>query len=117
LNIDVEVGLSSKVTLLGSGHNMDVSTNFNSQDSQISDDQNNTQPISQPQLRPEDDLDAQCWGLLLPCTPGLERVRFLKTKPEITVGRDSTRNVVLNWTCVSKKLSCRVVLFQQLTFD
>jgi hypothetical protein len=96
---------------------MDVSTNFNSQDSQISDDQNNTQPISQPQLRPEDDLDAQCWGLLLPCTPGLERVRFLKTKPEITVGRDSTRNVVLNWTCVSKNLPCRVVLFQQLTFD
>ncbi|KAJ7879513.1 kinase-like domain-containing protein, partial [Mycena olivaceomarginata] len=62
-----------------------------------------TQPTSQSDsVRPEDDVGAECWGLLLPCTPGINRVRFLKTTPTITVGRDPQSTVVLAWTAISR---------------
>jgi hypothetical protein len=78
---------------------MNVSMNDNSQESQ------KTQPTSQSDsVRPEDDVGAECWGLLLPCTPGINRVRFLKTTPTITVGRDPQSTVVLAWTAISESL-------------
>ncbi|KAJ7028574.1 kinase-like domain-containing protein, partial [Mycena alexandri] len=67
------------------------------------DDENNTQPLSQskqPSKR-DDSEDLDAWGLLIPCTPGIERQRFLKTNLEIKIGRDPKNNVVLPWKCVS----------------
>ncbi|KAJ7162198.1 kinase-like domain-containing protein [Mycena filopes] len=76
---------------------MDVSMTDNSQES--------TQPLSQSrpstQVNHEEDLDAQSWGLLLPCTPGIERQRFRKTNREIKIGRDADNHVCLPWKCLS----------------
>ncbi|KAJ6456366.1 kinase-like domain-containing protein [Mycena sanguinolenta] len=75
-----------------------LSMNENSQDHSQT-----TEPSSQPddRVKPEDGLDAECWGLLIPCTPGIESVRFANTTPKITVGRDPQSNVVLRWTAIS----------------
>ncbi|KAF7376637.1 Pkinase-domain-containing protein [Mycena sanguinolenta] len=76
-----------------------VSVNENSQEHS-----QKTQPSSQPDepvQKPENNVDAECWGLLIPCTPGIEPVRFLNTTPEIIVGRDPKSNVVLPWTAIS----------------
>ncbi|KAJ6538796.1 kinase-like domain-containing protein, partial [Mycena vulgaris] len=58
-----------------------------------------TQPNSQPSQPLESDLDA--WGLLIPCNPGLELVRLLKTQRKIKIGRDRTNHVPLRWVCAS----------------
>ncbi|KAJ6594547.1 kinase-like domain-containing protein, partial [Mycena capillaripes] len=72
--------------------------------SQNPDEQGNTQELSQSNdvvpVKPEDDLDAQCWGVLIPYTPEIERIRFLKTTLKITVGR-SKSTVALPWMCIS----------------
>ncbi|KAJ7467061.1 kinase-like domain-containing protein [Mycena latifolia] len=73
-----------------------------------------TQPISQPsQLIDSDfenDLDAKSWGLLIPCGPGMERLRFFKTDTQITIGRDPSNKIVLLWNCISEDrvASCNV---------
>ncbi|KAJ7213011.1 kinase-like domain-containing protein [Mycena pura] len=63
-----------------------------------------TQPISQPADQSRFEDDSESWGLLIPSVPGIQPVRFLKTQPEITIGRDSRHNiVVLPWVCISSK--------------
>ncbi|KAK7018886.1 Pkinase-domain-containing protein [Favolaschia claudopus] len=60
-----------------------------------------TQPVSQSQPRPEEESNAEYWGVLLPCSAGLERVRFPKSKPTVTIGRDAEHTMVLPWTAIS----------------
>lgn len=101
---------------------MDVSMNDGSAvDPSESGDQTQTQPVSQPlegstEHAREQDLDAQSWGLLIPCVTGISPVRFFKNNLEATIGRDSKCTVHLPWVCISKNFSYGVALLQ-LTHD
>ncbi|KAF8143088.1 kinase-like domain-containing protein [Mycena galopus ATCC 62051] len=80
---------------------MDVSMGQDSQENSQENSQK-TQPLSQPDgVRPEDDLRAECWGLLIPCTPEKEPVRFLNSTPKITVGRHPHSTLRLTWMALS----------------
>lgn len=62
--------------------------------------QSNSQP-SQDIEPVRNELDAQSWGLLIPCVPGMEVKRFLKSERRISIGRDPKSSVKLIWTCTS----------------
>ncbi|KAJ7782491.1 kinase-like domain-containing protein [Mycena maculata] len=85
---------------------MDVSMNVDSQllEPGASEDQSQaqTQPLSQPDGSARDEtLDAQSWGILIPCVTGLVTVRFLKNNPRATIGRDPSSTLHLPWRCIS----------------
>ncbi|KAJ7762470.1 kinase-like domain-containing protein [Mycena metata] len=84
---------------------MDVSMSDHSQvDHSLGDldEDNHTQPLSQLQTKQPFELeDLDAWGLLIPCTPALQRQRLLRTNPEITIGRYKENTLVLPWKCVS----------------
>lgn len=98
---------------------MNVSMNDDDQPMEAGESENQTQTqtqsVGQPgssQLAEKEDLDAQSWGRLVPCISGLAPVRFLKTSPVATIGRDSRSTLHLPWMGISKNRSRSVALLQ-----